>query len=99
MSFVQEEYPDISKQVFLILEEKKSGCCKENSKFKESFEKQYPQLFEMLYSSDLNMHELDFILGKYNSVRKGDNTYEDTSKEVGQVFYDTYVAPILPEKK
>ena len=93
------EYPDISKQISQILEEKKTGCSKEDSKFKESFEKRYPQLFEMLYSSDLNMRELDFILNKYDSVRKGNQTYEDTSKEVGQVFYDNYVAPNLPSEK
>jgi spore coat protein CotH len=95
----ETEYPDISKQVSAILEEKKSGCTKENSKFKETFEKRYPQLFEMLYSTELNMRDLDFILKKYNSVRQGNKSYEETSKEVGQVFYDNYVAPNLPEKK
>jgi hypothetical protein len=99
MSSSETEYPDLSKQISYILDEKKSGCTKENSKFKDSFEKRYPQLFEMLYSNDLNMRDLDFILQKYNSVRKGDKTYEETSKEVGQVFYDNYVAPKLSDNR
>jgi len=93
-----ESFPDISKEISQILDEKNSGVGKEDSKFK-SFETRYPQLFEMLYSPSLNMKELDFIIKKYESVRKGEMSYADTSKQVGQAFYDNYVAPVLPNQK
>jgi len=60
--------------------------------FKEFYEL-YPGLFDMIYSGSCNINQLNYVLDKYDEVRKGQESMEEASKEVGQVFYDTYVAP------
>jgi len=55
-------------------------------------------LFERVMQGDLNMGQLDYMLGMIDKVNNGAD-YHDASVQVGQKLVDIYVKPILEEQK
>lgn len=56
-----------------------------------------PTLFERVMQGDLNMGQLDYMLGMIDKVNNGAD-YHDTSVEIGQKLVDIYVKPMLDKK-
>lgn len=63
-----------------------------------NFKKQYPILFEMCCSPNFDINILTYMIEKMKEVQNGENSFEETSKEVGQEMFDKYVAPHVPKK-
>jgi hypothetical protein len=61
-----------------------------------TFVKEYPKLFEKLMDKNVDMQQLDFIIGMYEKVQKKKTSFDDASKKIGQKMFDQYVKPDLP---
>lgn len=61
------------------------------------FVDKYPRLFEKLTDGPVEMEQLEYILRMFEQVHDRSKTFDGASREVGQVMFDRYVKPNLPE--
>jgi hypothetical protein len=55
------------------------------------FAEHYPHLFKLACEPAFDMSRLEYMLNLRDSVNNQKVTFEDASKEVGQVMFDTYI--------
>jgi hypothetical protein len=56
-----------------------------------SFAEMYPSLFSMVCEDNFDLEKYTYMMRLREQVRNSERTVEDTSKEVGQKFFDIYV--------
>ena len=60
------------------------------------FYKQYPKFFAKLMGPELDMAQVQYIVGMFEKVQHKKTSYDDASKQIGQKMFDQYVKPDLP---
>lgn len=67
----------------------------------KTFSEKFPSLLMNVVENaeEFDMAQLDTLLVLLDSVQKGDRDVEEVHKELGQEYYDRYVAPHIDEKK
>jgi hypothetical protein len=84
----QREYRGLSKDEFVEQMKTKFDYLYNNSS----------TLFERAMQGDINMDQLNFMLGMINRVNNGED-YQKASVAVGQRMVDTYVKPMLEKQE
>ena len=81
----------------IIALRKKEGETPETIRDKHaSFVQNYPKLFEKLMDKDVDMEQMQYIIGMYEKVQRNKTTFDAASKKIGQRMFDQYVKPDLP---
>jgi hypothetical protein len=62
------------------------------------FEKRFPFLFDKACEDDFDMDRFTFMVNMKMKIDNKEVNLEDASVKVGQVMYDTYVAPNVDDK-
>jgi hypothetical protein len=62
------------------------------------FKEDYPRLFDMCCEpGGINMTQLRYMMSMWTKVQNNTLTQEGASVQVGQVFFDKYVKPVVPK--
>ena len=64
-----------------------------------TFNKTFPSLLRMIVDSgsEFDMATFNIMLQRMDNVQKGKEEVEKVDKELGQEYYDKYVAPVIDE--
>ncbi len=65
------------------------------AKIYPNFVKEYPFLFDMCCSDRFEMDNLVYMMDMMKKIKKGTETDETASVQVGQHIFDRYVAPVM----
>lgn len=66
---------------------KRDFCSKKYPEFAEN----YPHLFNLACEPKFDMNQLNYMLALRDSIDNNERTFEDASKEVGEVMFDKYI--------
>lgn len=66
----------------------------------KTFSERFPSLLMMVVekADEIDHERLDGMLNLLDSVQKGERNVDEVDRELGQKYYDTYVAPYVDEK-
>jgi len=67
----------------------------------KTFSEKFPSLLMMVVdqAEDFDHKQLDIMLNLMDSVQKGDRNVDEVDRELGQEYFDMYVAPHVDEKE
>lgn len=67
----------------------------------QTFFSKFPHLLTMIcdQGKKFDLGRLSEMLGKRDEIHRGDRDLEETNKEMGQEYFDRYVAPVIGEEK
>lgn len=64
-----------------------------------NFKEKYPVLFQKVCDGDLDINNLNYMLGLLEKIENENLSQFDASANVGQMLYARYVEPSLKEKE
>lgn len=86
-----------SDDIRTIVYDIRSGCGTDKKKIDlyskkyPEFAENYPHLFHLACEPKFDMAQLNYMLALRDSINNNERTFEDASKEVGEVMFDKYI--------